>query len=170
MVRLRSRAAAGGLALITVGLLAGCGTVGPSVGGHLQPTPTPNANASILPPAYIASAVGVCSAELTYAADGSAGPLFCGGQYGDGTWQYGTVGLGLESAPVNELAWDYYSPMNGSLFTAGPDTTAAEAQALVCANPGGTIPITSDTYYLAAAYYGWNFAVDPTLALTDGGC
>ena len=57
-------------------------------------------------------------------------------------------------------------------MTLGPYATPAQVQEAVCSDAKAlsSLPITEDSYSLAASYYGWRFGTDPTSALLSGGC
>ena len=143
-------------------LAAGCG-VSPATGGPGSSTPTPppatsNAptpvsNPLILAPATTPSSVGVCTEQMAFGADGTAGPLLCS----DGA--------------VNTLAWTYFDQMYPDIFALGAYATEGQvAQAASQLVPNGTLPTAEDAYCLAKAYYGWQFGVslDPANELGTG--
>jgi hypothetical protein len=97
--------------------------------------------------------VDLCSEQLSFGADGNAGPLFCA------------------NGALNTVAWDYFAKNNPQVLPLGPNATPAQVQQAVCSDVrNSTNPIETSTYKLAVAYYGWSFGVDPTEALTNGGC
>lgn len=112
-------------------------------------TTTPPAFA-VLAPATVPPKIPECTQQMSFGADGTAGPLFCA------------------NGRLNVLAWNYYS------FTAvmglGPYATPQQVVQAICTDPRGTNPIEEDAYHLAAGYYGWNFGYDPTSVLIDGAC
>ena len=83
----------------------------PSQAPTQQSTPTPNS--LILAPATTPSAVGVCTQQMQFGADGTAGPLLCS----DGA--------------VNSLAWQYYSPLFPGFFATGAYATQGQVQEAV---------------------------------------
>jgi len=111
-------------------------------------TPTPSPNPLVLAPATTPSAVGVCTQQMQFGADGTAGPLLCS----DGA--------------INSLAWQYYSPLFPGIFAAGAYATQGQVQQAVAqmvTSNAYTGPIGEGAYCLAKAYYGWQFglSLDP---------
>ncbi len=150
--------------LVSFGLLVvGCGST-PAASGptppptqaatqQSTPTPTPTPNPLILAPATTPSAVGVCTQQMQFGADGTAGPILCS----DGA--------------VNTLAWTYFDQMYPDIFALGAYATEGQvAQAASQLVPNGTLPTAEDAYCLAKAYYGWQFGVslDPANELGTG--
>lgn len=110
-----------GLVILLAGLalaLAGCGggvsqpvTPGATI---TEPPPVATSNPSILSPASVPSAVGVCSEPITIAPDGHVFPLVCGSSSSNST--------GVDdNFPVNSKAWQQLLPMNGGMFALGPN-------------------------------------------------
>ncbi len=100
-------------------------------------------DAEALPPATVASAVGLCEEQRQFGANGTVGPLTCA----DGS--------------VNRLAWEYIAEeLNPVTFTLGPDATPEEVAAALCEDLD-TYPIAEMIYEISSAYYGWSFGLDP---------
>jgi hypothetical protein len=162
--------AAGGLALLAVGFLAGCSSTpssssGNSGGGgnpcattscgsNSTPTSTPTAvTPPVLLPAQVPPVVGDCSEQLEIGADGNASPVTC------------------TNGDINVLAWNYFDGVDPTLLGLGPYATEQQVQDQLCTDmQTSTIPIEESVYALAQAYYGWQFGVDPTSILTNGAC
>lgn len=108
----------------------------------------------ILSPATVPPVVGLCSAQLSYGADGNTSPLFC------------------SNGEINKLAWNYFAKINLRVMALGPNASPSDVEAAVSADMNGssTGPIECSAYELAAVYYGWSFGVDPTSAVISGGC
>jgi hypothetical protein len=151
--------------LLAALVLAGCGRASATTTPSPTPTSAPTQarsstpNPLILAPATTPSTVGICSEQLEYGADGTAGPITC------------------STGAVNVLAWSYYVPINDGLFSAGTDASpsqieALEASALKSSTEGWSIPIGDDFFCLASDYYGWNFGLDlaPAPAGTSYSC
>ena len=112
------------------------------------------ANRAILPPATTIPAVAECSQQLNYGADGSYGPLTC-----------------ANGTEVNALAWNAAAADRPLVMSLGPNAAPGQVNAALCADiNNSTIPIETGAYQLAALYYGWSFAYDPTSELTNGSC
>jgi hypothetical protein len=146
--RLRSWGLAVAIPLLTV--LAGCSSapatpLSPSPSGPTpaqQTTSTPTPNPLILVPATTPSAVGVCTQQMSFGADGNAGPILCS----DGA--------------VNSLAWTYFDQSYPGIFAIGAYATESQvAQAVSEMETNGTIPTEESAYCLAKAYYGWQFGI-----------
>lgn len=122
--------------------LAGCAS---TVVTTPKPAPTsttsPTPNSLILAPATVPSAVGICSQQMSFGADGNASPIIC------------------SNGAVNVLAWNYLWLNAPALFAAGPDATQVQVAALVAQLQGPT-PSNESEFCLAAAYYDWQFAID----------
>jgi hypothetical protein len=99
---------------------------------------------AILKPATTSPKVSECSEQLTYAVDGSYGPLSCAG-----------------GTQVNVLAWDAAISTSSAVLALGPDASAMEVRSAICSDMGhSTIPIETGAYQLAALYNGWSFGSD----------
>lgn len=112
------------------------------------------ANPEVLPPAPGPPVVGLCSEPLTYGADGSASPLFC------------------SNGDINRLAWKYFAGAHLSVMGLGIFASDTEVAAAIGSDMSGSATGLREcsAYRLAAAYYGWNFGVDPTTGALPGGC
>jgi hypothetical protein len=99
-----------------------------------------------LPPASSPPSVDECSKRLFIAVNGTAGPLTC------------------TNGNINVLAWRHYAKTDPLVMTLGPNATPETAGAAMCADIKGetTTSREEETYRIAAVYYGWNFALDPT--------
>jgi hypothetical protein len=97
--------------------------------------------------------VELCSQPVTTTPDGNAAPLLC------------------SNGGLNILAWHFFAPLTPRTLAAGAAATLRAVQSAVCGDwmKKATAPQARSAYELAAAYYGWSFATDPTLAL-DSGC
>lgn len=131
-------------------LVVGCGstppssipTTSPTQAPAQQSTPTPTPNPLILAPATTPSAVGVCTQQMEFGADGNASPILCS----DGA--------------VNTLAWTYFDQSYPGIFAIGAYATVNQvAQAVTQMETNGTIPTEESAYCLAKAYYGWQFGI-----------
>ncbi|HVC75439.1 MAG TPA: hypothetical protein VND96_02865 [Candidatus Micrarchaeaceae archaeon] len=132
--------AAGGVAVVVASVVVtfhfGQGSTGPEV----------------LPPAKVPSVVGLCTQQLSYAADGNASPLFC------------------SNGEVNRLAWTYFADLNLLVMSLGSSATPGDVEAAVASDLNGSEAIECSAYQLATVYYGWNFGTDPTSSVLIGGC
>ncbi len=113
-----------------------------------SPVPTPSqVPRHVLPPAKGLPAIALCSQPLTVNADGSAGPVLCS----DGA--------------LNIAAWAYFAALTPRVLSAGPAASLAAVQSDIrrdCKVGHARASQEKSAYELAAAYYGWNFSVDPT--------
>jgi len=107
----------------------------------------------VLPPATIPPVVGECSQQLTFDADGNASPVLC------------------QNGEINVIAWRYYAQGNSSVMSLGPNATPSQVFSALCADAyTSSYPIQDNVYILSAAYYGWNFAINPTSNLNGETC
>lgn len=88
--------------------------------------------------------------KLTYAVDGTAGPLFC--------------------KIDNPAAIRYYRQWLLPLMQLGPDATPTQVTSLVESWHNSTNPITCAVYDLAQRAYGWQFAINPISGVTGFNC
>jgi hypothetical protein len=99
--------------------------------------------------------VALCAEQATTQADGTTGPLIC------------------PDGGLNALAWVLLVPVSPRVLSAGPAVTLKNLQIALCADVNlshAKVPQEISAYELAAAYYGWNFAADPTVNLATAGC
>jgi len=158
-----SSAAAGSLRALTVAalLIGACGSS--QTGSGVSPTPTPTVQASptpsptstsdetpiaqqVLPPAQDPPLAMLCSKPIAAAADGNATPLFC------------------SNGAVNVLAWKFYADISASILGLGLNPSPEQPKSAMCddiAHNGANRSEEVNGYKLAAAYYGWTFALDP---------
>jgi hypothetical protein len=126
------------------------GTLSPTT---LPPPTTAVTTRQVLPPATVPPKVDECTQQLTFGADGSVGPVSCA------------------NGDLNLLAWQEIAKGNPLVMTLGPYATPGQVEEALCSDlSNSTIPIASSAYQIAALYYGWSFAVDPSQILLDGGC
>jgi len=107
-------------------------------------------SSEILSPATVPPVAGLCTEQLHHAPDGTVSPLFCPG------------------GEINTRAWSYLATNNLRVMalgrSAGPgEVRAAIAQDLRTHAPG---PVECNAALLAAAYYGWDFHIDPVDGLS----
>jgi hypothetical protein len=160
---------AGGLmaALVAVAIVIGVTSHGSSastsslVTSHWSspsPATTPSTTApssssrQVLAPATVPPVVDECTQQLTFGADGNAGPISC------------------SNGDLNVLAWQNLAAGHPPVMSLGRYATPGQVQDAICGQSNSTLPITRSAYAISALYYGWHFGVDPTSALTDGGC
>jgi hypothetical protein len=87
--------------------------------------------------------------------DGSTGPLIC------------------PDGGLNALAWLLVQSGSPRVLSAGPGVSFKNLQTALCMDLNlshAKVPQEISAYELAAAYYGWNFATDPTGILATPGC
>lgn len=87
--------------------------------------------------------------------DGSTGPLTC------------------PDGGLNALAWLLLQPMSPHVLSASAGVSFKDLQTALCMDVNlnhAKVPQEISAYELAAAYYGWNFATDPTEILATPGC
>ncbi len=118
-----------------------------------SPTPSPTSTSDetpiaqqVLPPAQDPPLAMLCSKPIAAAADGNATPLFC------------------SSGAVNVLAWKFYADISASILGLGLNPSPEQPKSAMCddiAHNGANRSEEVNGYKLAAAYYGWTFALDP---------
>jgi hypothetical protein len=116
-----------------------------------SPSPSPTIAPVVLNPATTPSVVGTCTEQLSFGADGNAGPIVC------------------TNGAVNVLAWNYFITSSAGLFAAGSNATPGQIQQLESSAQGWTGPIGQSVYCLAAAYYGWSFGLNLDPMAQGGG-
>jgi hypothetical protein len=88
--------------------------------------------------------------KLTYAVDGTAGPIFC--------------------KIDNPAAMHYYRQWLLPLMKLGADATPTQVTSLVESWRNSTNPITCAVYDLAQHALGWQFAINPVSGVTGFNC
>jgi hypothetical protein len=97
--------------------------------------------------------VNECTQQLTFGADGNVGPITCA----DGN--------------LNVLAWQQMAGEHPLVMSLGPYAMPRQVEEALCASlRNSTIPIQTSAYNISALYYGWNFGIDPSAILLNGGC
>ncbi len=113
------------------------------------PTSATNPNLAVLFPAETLPVSGECNVPITFAVDGTFGPLLCA------------------NGAVNVVAWAYYwNRYQPELMTLGREATQAQVENAICSTNLSN-PMTTDVETLVAAYNGWSFHIDPQTIL-DG--
>jgi predicted Ser/Thr protein kinase len=114
-------------------------------------TRTQPSNRAILAPATVPPSVDECRQQLMFAVDGTAGPVKCA------------------NGDVNVVAWKYYArDGHRRILSLGRFATPQQALDAMCNDGSSTIPLEQQAYLLAATYYGWQFAGDPSGAFANG--
>jgi len=106
-------------------------------------------SAAILPPATIPSKDAICSQPLHHSIDGSFSPLFCpGGEINRDAWTY----IAADGPEVMELGPN--ANPQGVMSAIQQDLQNSESGSREC-----------NAALLAAAYYGWDFRLEPIAGL-----
>ena len=138
-IRVRRIALAGALAAASIATLLVVTSPGSGTNG--------SRNRTVLVPATVASKIDECTRQLWTAVDGTVGPLNCSGK------------------TLNTLAWQYYAKFDPLVMALGPYATEGQVINTICADLRGgarvTIPQETESYQLAAQYYGWRFVLPP---------
>jgi hypothetical protein len=127
-------------------------TPSPTPAASASPSPAPSSDETpveshVLAPASDPPVAKLCSTPITTTTDQNATPLFC------------------HDGSVNVLAWAYYGAVGVSIMSLGLNPNNGQPQAAMCDDMqhNGAKPSQEvNAYRLAAAYYGWSFAFDPT--------
>ena len=101
----------------------------------------------MLPPAQGFPVVALCSQQLTTDQDGNTGPVLC------------------TDGGLNVMAWKFFAPSSPSVLSVGPAASPAAVDTAIrhdCKVTHTAALQERSAYELAAAYYGWNLATDPT--------
>lgn len=99
-------------------------------------TTTASANRATLAPATTPSSVDECEQQLTFAVDGTAGPLTCA------------------NGDLNVLAWQHYAQAAEHLLSVGSFASPDQVLQAMCEDKNSTVPVEQGAYKLAQAYYG----------------
>jgi Protein kinase domain len=153
--RVLAAAATGLVAAIAAGIAIAATSGGPAPTTTTTTTTTTTvppkpSNRAILAPAIVAPQVDECQQQLTFGADGSAGPVKCA------------------NGDLNVIAWRYYARGQGRLLSLGRFATPEQVLQTMCNDRNGTIPIEQMAYQLAKSYYGWSFGSDPSADYANG--
>jgi hypothetical protein len=124
----------------------------PSASATFEPSPTPSGDevpvaSQVLPPASDPPVANLCTAPITFIANGNVTPLLC------------------KSGAVNVKAWQFYADISASVLGLGLNPTQGQVQSAMCddiQHNHATQAEEASGYRLAATYYGWNFSFDPT--------
>ncbi|HZK75265.1 MAG TPA: hypothetical protein VFD88_14860 [Clostridia bacterium] len=74
------------------------------------------------------------------------------------------------SGAINVLAWRAYIQISPNVLALGGSATITAIRTALCRDgklDHATNPEERDGYEIAAAYYGWKFATDPTTFLDE---
>lgn len=135
----------GALAAVAGLVIAGSGSNGPDDPGAEPVT------ARALPPASAPPQVELCREQLTFAVDGTAGPIACPG------------------GELNVLAWEHYAQLDRLVMSLGPEAGPVQVGQAMCSDLTleTTIPEETEAYRLARLYNSWDFALEPTEVFPD---
>ena len=100
-------------------------------------------------PAKVPPVVGLCTEQLSQDQNGDVAPLFC------------------SSGEINTLAWNHLAGENLEVMTLGPHPTHAGVVTAIEQDLKARATSTEEcnAATLAAAYYGWNFHIQPVSGL-----
>lgn len=116
---------------------------------------------AVLSPATVASKTAECTTPITYASNGDSSPVTC------------------SNGDLNVTEWNALATLEPKVMSLGPSATEAQVQSALCsdatdsasdANTSNSNAIEATTYTISALYYGWNFASNPSVVLTNGTC
>ncbi len=128
-------------------------TAPPTTTTTIAATTTTVQTRAVRAPASVPPVVAECSHQLTYAVDGTAGPLFC------------------SSGALNVLASHFYAGLAPLVMAVGPNSSPDQVEQAMCSDVTAghsTNPEEEDSYALAKAYYGWHFAIDLSNFVVNG--
>ena len=116
---------------------------------------------AVLTPATVPSKTPECSQELIYASNGNPSPISCSNGY------------------LNILAWSALSALELKVMTLGYSATPSQVQSALCVDANAadadskasaSNAIEESAYQISAIYYGWSFATNPSVVLSNGVC
>lgn len=138
--------------MIPVGVIAGVAAgVGIGAAAHVgSGTVTVERTSTVITIRHVPAPMVPACPELTFAVDGTAGPIFC-----------------KVDSPE---AIHYYRQWLVPLMKLGPDATPSQVTSLVESWHNSTNPITCAVYDLAQHAYGWRFAINPISGVTGFNC
>lgn len=137
-----------GLAGVIVGIAAGVGIS--AAAGIGSRTITTEHTRTIQTTETVAAPTAPPCPKLTFAVDGTAGPIFC--------------------RIDNPAAVHYYRQWLTPLMKLGPNATPSQVTSLVETWHNSTNPITCAVYDLAQHAYGWQFTINPIAGITGFNC
>lgn len=123
-------------------------------------TAAPTSSYAVLPPATVPSKTAECSQPITFASNGTSGPVQCA------------------NGDLNATEWNALSALEPGVMSLGYSPTAAQVQTALCsdanasnsdANTKNSSLVEATVYQISALYYGWAFSPSPTSVLS-GGC
>lgn len=136
-------------AVLLIGLGAGVGVSAVAKSGGTRVMTVQRTDTVVETRTVAADTSPVCP-KLTYAVDGTAGPIFC--------------------RIDNPAAMHYYRQWLVPLMKLGPGATPSQVASLVESWHNSTNPITCAVYDLAQHAYGWRFAINPVAGVTGFNC
>jgi hypothetical protein len=121
----------------------------------------PTDSYAVLSPATVPSKVPECSTPVSFQSNGNSGPIQC------------------SNGDLNVTEWNALAALEPSVMSLGYNATASQVQTALCndanasdsdANTKNSFIVEGTVYQITALYYGWNFASNPSVVLTNGSC
>jgi hypothetical protein len=116
---------------------------------------------SVLSPATVPSKAPECSTPISFQSTGNSGPVQC------------------TNGNLNVTEWNALAALEPTVMSLGYSATPSQIQAALCkdanasdsdANTTNSFIVEGTVYQITALYYGWNFASNPSVVLTNGSC
>ncbi len=116
---------------------------------------------AILSPATVPSKVAECSTNISFATNGTSGPITC------------------PNGDLNVSEWKALATVEPSVMTLGYTPSLSQVEAAICSdvrntksdsNTNNANLIEAVVYRISALYYGWTFSSDPTTVLNTPNC
>ena len=137
----------------------------------VQSTPVPNqasatntASSSpyaVLSPATVPSKTAECSTPISFASNGTSGPITC------------------SNGDLNIKEWKALATVEPSVMTLGYSPSLSQVEAAICTDVRNTRSdsntnyaslIEANVYNISKLYYGWSFSTNPISILSSGQC
>jgi hypothetical protein len=134
--------------------------VAPNAAVKSAASPLPTSSYAVLSPATVPSKTAECTQPISFASNGTSGPVQCA------------------NGDLNATEWNALAALEPTVMSLGNGATAAQVQSALCtdanasnsdANTKNSSLVEAVVYQITALYYGWNFPGNPTSVLS-GGC
>jgi hypothetical protein len=123
-------------------------------------SPTPTSSYAVLSPATVPPKTAECTQPISFAANGTSGPVQCA------------------NGDLNATEWSALAALEPTVMSLGYNATATQVQSALCsdanasssdANTKNGSLVEAVVYQISVLYYGWNFSSNPASVLS-GGC
>lgn len=134
-------------------------TVAPAAVTKSAPIPAPASSYAVLSPATVPSKTAECTQPISFASNGTSGPVQCA------------------NGDLNATEWNALSALEPTVMSLGYSATSAQVQSALCAdanasnsdaNTKNSSLVEATVYQISVLYYGWNFPGNPASVLSSG--